>query len=194
MCPDDAGVVEPEPSGEFDVAAAYDRHAAVLLRFAASSVSDTATAEDVVQETFLRAWRARDRYSADRGAERAWLFAIARNVVIDTYRSGARRPVPVGDETLDAATRTQPAPPSEMEAVEHRIVLLSALAQLSSEHRQVIAAVQVRGLTYQELSDSTGVPVRTLRTRMFYALRALRATLTEHEHDQHHGPEERRHA
>lgn len=159
-----------------DLADAYDRHAGVLLRFARAATADPTGAEDLVQEVFLRAWRARERYRGHQGSQRTWLFAIARNVVVDSYRSGARRPVPVSDDALAEAAGPGTADRrSATGQVEDRLVLVSALAQLSVEHREVVAAVQLDGQSYQQLSERTGVPVPTLRTRMYYALRALRA-------------------
>ncbi len=68
---------------DFDVAAAYDEHASAMLGFAVNALRDRTLAEDCVQETFLRAWRARARFEPRRGSLRTWLFAIERNVIVD---------------------------------------------------------------------------------------------------------------
>jgi RNA polymerase sigma-70 factor (ECF subfamily) len=161
----------------FDVRAAFVEHGRALFGFAYNSTRDTAIAEDCVQETFVRAWRARGKYTSARASERTWLFAIARNVVIDQMRERARRPTPVEDESIER----RPTPVAESDAVDDRVTLYSGLAQLSEEHRAVIVAVQLDGMTYQQLEAMTGVPAATLRTRMFYGLRALRTVLGEGE-------------
>ena len=163
----------------FDVRAAFVEHGRALFGFAYNSTRDTAIAEDCVQETFVRAWRARDRYMSARASERTWLFAIARNVVIDQIRERARRPTPVEDGS-DAWRR--PVPVAESDAVDDRVTLYGGLAQLSEEHRAVIVAVQLDGMTYQQLEAMSGVPAATLRTRMFYGLKALRTVLGEEDH------------
>ncbi len=159
----------------FDVREAFAAHGRDLFGFAFNSVRDTALAEDCVQEVFVRAWRARDRYRADRGSERTWLFAIARNVIIDEVRARARRPVPGLDQHLEGGVDRG----GGTGAIEDRIVLYAGLAMLSTEHRAVIVAVQLEGLTYQQVQDRTGVPAATLRTRMYYGLKALRIALGE---------------
>lgn len=159
----------------FDVREAYDHHGGALYGFALNSTRDQDIAADCVQETFVRAWRARDRYRSARGSQRTWLFAIARNVVADAIRARARRPAPVSDERIE---RGSPAV-TEAEAIEDRIVLHHALALLSPDHREVIVAVQLDGMSYQQLAERTGIPAATLRTRMFYGMKALREALRE---------------
>lgn len=164
------------PAEQFDVAEAYAAHAGSLYAFALNALGNRADAQDCVQETFIRAWRSRDRYSSSRGSLRTWLFAIARNLVIDSLRARARRPRPSDVEQLGWASH----PVAEDPLIVERLALYESLATLSVEHRQVIVAVQLGGGSYQELSDLTGVPVATLRTRMYYGLKALRTALGGH--------------
>ena len=123
-----------------------------------------------MQETFLRAWRSRERFDGDRASERTWLFAIARNVIADALRARSRLPRIGGDDELEArsATTTDPL---------ERLRIAEGLARLSDAHREVILAVHVQGRTYQELSDATGVPVATWRARAYHALRSMRGYL-----------------
>lgn len=154
----------------FDAASAFGEHADALLGFAVNALRDRGLAEDCVQETFLRAWRARDSFDASRGGERGWLFAIARRVIIDAGRARAKLPRITGDDELaqQAAPHADPL---------QRLGLIEAMALLSDDQRHVVVAVHILGRSYQEVSDETGTPVATLRTRTFYALRALRETL-----------------
>jgi RNA polymerase sigma-70 factor (ECF subfamily) len=166
-----APVVRLEPrTAEFDPAAAFDEHGSALLGFALNALRDRGLAEDCVQETFLRAWRSRASYSAERASTRTWLFAIARNVVIDVHRSRRRLPRLVEAEILEEV-------PAEDRDPLEPLAIAEALARLSAEHRQVVVAVHLNGETYADLSAATSVPVATLRSRAFYALRALRGHL-----------------
>lgn len=164
----------------FDLEQAVAEHGRALFGFALNALSDRSEAENCVQETFIRAWRSKERYSSSRGSVRTWLFAIARNLVIDALRARGRRPTPIDSEELEWTSE----PITYERHVVERIALYESLATLSFEHRQVIAAVQLNGMGYRELSEQTGVPVATLRTRMYYGLRSLRAGLTD---DPHHG-------
>lgn len=164
-----------DPAGVFDVSRAYAEHGQAIFGFAFNSTRDQAIAEDCVQETFMRAWRSRHKYSASRGSLRTWLFAIARNVVVDEIRARARRPTPIADQRIESGTTAV----TEAAAVEDRIVLYAGLARLSPEQRDVIVAVQLNGMTYQQLAKRTGVATATLRTRMFYGLKALAEALRE---------------
>jgi len=157
----------------FDLSEAYDAHGPALLGFAVNSLRDRGLAEDCVQETFLRAWRNRARYDAARATLRTWLFAIERNVIVDVHRSMSRMPRLADPAALDDLAMST----DELE----RLRVAEAVARLSTPHREVIVAVHLRGDTYAELSERTGVPVPTLRTRAFYALRALREHLDDQE-------------
>lgn len=102
-------------------------------------------------------------------------MAIARNLVLDAHRARGRRPHVVGD----VAHGGGPVSAGPEDAVVDRVRVLEALARLSPEHREVVAALHLGGRTYAELAASTGVTVATLRTRMFYGLRAMRSILEE---------------
>jgi len=167
------GPPDPAPPPGLDVPAAFDAHGSALLGFAVNALRDRALAEDCVQETFLRAWRARATFDAERGSERTWLFAIQRHVVLDALRSRQRGPRLVEHDDALEGVEADVADPLE------RLHLAEGLARLSDEHRAAVVAVHLRGLSYQEHAEATGVPVATLRTRVFYGLRALRTHLDE---------------
>jgi RNA polymerase sigma-70 factor (ECF subfamily) len=155
-----------------DVRAAFAEHGSALLGFAVNALQDRGLAEDCVQETFLRAWRARDSFDGERGSVRTWLFAIERRVILDVHRARARTPRIVAEEDAPEQATHDPDPLD-------RLGIVEGLARLSDAHREAVVAVHLTGLSYQELSASTGVPVATLRTRVFHALRALRTHLDE---------------
>lgn len=163
-----------EGSPGLDVRAAFVEHGSALLGFAVNALRDRPLAEDCVQETFVRAWRARDSFDADRGSVRTWLFAIERRVVLDVHRARGRTPslVPYDHAPEPVATVADPL---------DRLGMAEGLARLSDDHRAAVVAVHLEGLSYREVSDRTGVPVATLRTRVFHALRALRTHLDEGE-------------
>jgi RNA polymerase sigma-70 factor (ECF subfamily) len=175
-------IVLPHRSSGFDLDAAWHEHGRSLLGVATTILGDRHAAEDCVQETFVRAWRSQDRFAEHRGSVRTWLFAIARNVAIDQMRARARRATPVEEDRV--ARLLPPQEPAQTQ-VEDRVVLAEALATLSPEHREVLVAVKLEGLSYAELSARNGIPVATLRTRSYHALRALRTTLGEEDPHAH---------
>lgn len=155
---------------------AYDAHASELFGFALRSLGDRGLAEEVVQETFVRAWRSREKFDEGRGSLRTWLFAIARNLVIDAVRARNSRP----------AVAISPENPKEVEATEDpseealRGMLVSeALESLSEDHRFVIDEIYYRDRKYSEVAEEIGVPPVTLRSRVYYALKSLRLVLEE---------------
>lgn len=168
--PDSPSAPRARAVGDLDLVAAFDEHGSALLGFAVNALRDRGLAEDCVQETFLRAWRSRERYAAERASPRTWLFAIARNVIVDAHRSVQRLPRIVPAEVLDDV------PGDDVDPLEP-LMMVEALARLSPEHRQVVVAIHLRGESYAEVSAATGVAVATLRTRTFYALKALRTHL-----------------
>lgn len=161
-----------ELAGESGLRAAYAAHGGELYRFALRSLSDGMLAEEAVQETFLRAWRAADRFDPKLGSLRTWLFAIARNVVIDLSRARAVRPVVTGD--LGVEPEEDPID----EAMQSWLVE-EALGRISDDHRRAIVETYFRGRPYGEVAEDMGVPEGTLRSRVFYGLKSLRLALEE---------------
>ena len=161
------------PSDEDLVRALYAEHAAPLLRYAVHLMNgDRQRAEDIVQETLLRAWQHPEAI-AGRPA-RPWLFAVARNLAIDSYRARKARPHEVGEAGLGVV----PAPDDPERALESWAVA-DALAALRPEHRRVLLETYYRGKSVAEAATALGVPAGTVKSRTFYALRALRLALEE---------------
>jgi RNA polymerase sigma-70 factor (ECF subfamily) len=156
---------------ERDVREAYAAHANELYGFALRSLGDAGLAEEAVQETFLRAWRAGDRFDPQIGSLRTWLFAILRNVVIDLGRARASRPrvaeggVEPSVEPLDEALLAW--------QVEE------AMRRIGEPHRRVLVETYYRGRPYAEVAEELGVPEGTVKSRVYYGLRALRVVLEE---------------
>lgn len=157
------------------IRALYDEHAGPLLGFATRLTGgDVGLAEDVVQETLLRAWRNLAALDPARGPLRPWLFTVARRVVIDQVRARSARPREVGDVALD----TVPAP-DEIDRAVQAWAIADALASLSQEHRQVLLETYYRGASVAEAAARLGVPPGTVKSRAYYALRELRLRLQE---------------
>ncbi|GAB7192539.1 sigma-70 family RNA polymerase sigma factor [Kineococcus sp. NUM-3379] len=164
---------------EQDVARAYDAYGAELYRFVLRFLRDPGAAQDVVQETFLRAWRAADRYDPSRASVRVWLFAIARHTVLDHLRAAGVRP---WQATLPGEAGVESAAAPAEDHSEHLVrgwVVEEALSRLSDEHRSAIVETYLKDRPYAELADQYGVPVGTVRSRVFYGLKALRAAMRE---------------
>jgi RNA polymerase sigma-70 factor (ECF subfamily) len=140
-------------------------------------LGDPALAEEAVQDVFVRAWRAAHRFDPAVASLRTWLFAICRNVVVDVARSRASRPAVVAEG--EQAERIEPMSADPRDRVLLRAQLEEALGRLSAPHREVVLGAVVHDRPYSELAARAGVPESTVRTRLFYGLRALRLALEE---------------
>ncbi len=138
------------------------------------SLEDAGLAEEAVQETFLRAWRAARRYDPELSSLRTWLFAIARNVVVDLARSRRVRPRPEALKLEHARASEEP-----IENVLRSWEIEEGLRRISAEHRQAIVEVYYLGRSSAEVAAEIGVPEGTVRSRLFYGLKALRLALEE---------------
>ena len=155
--------------------AAYAAHGGELYGFAVRSLGDAGLAEEAVQETFLRAWRHSDRFDPDVASLRTWLFAICRHVVIDLARRRAVRP-PLADAPAGDGER---AVGDEVDRALLAWQIEEALRRLGDEHRRVLVEVYYRARPYAEVAGELGVPVGTIKSRVYYGLRALRLALEE---------------
>ena len=155
--------------------AAYRDFGAALFRFASRSLGDRGLAEEAVQETFVRAWRRAERYDEDRGPLQAWLFTICRNVVIDMSRARKIRPALAdgsGAASQDAVVRTD-----FIDKMVQTAALEEALRGVAPEHRHVLVEVVIRDRPQDAVAADLGVPVGTVKSRVFYGLRSLRKSL-----------------
>ncbi|MFP5345913.1 MAG: sigma-70 family RNA polymerase sigma factor [Actinomycetes bacterium] len=172
--PGDAGDLTDEEG----LRRAWAAHSGELYGWARRALDDGGAAEEAVQETFIRAWRAASRYDPDRPL-RPWLFAILRNVVVDEARSRRRRPTATGDAER---RQTEQAGDSSTDPFGDALdgwLVEEALRRLRPEHRTVLVETYYRGRSYGEVAAELGIPEGTARSRAFYGLRSLRLALEE---------------
>lgn len=129
--------------------------------------------DDLVQETMLRLWRSAHRFDPDRGTEPAFVAAVARNAAIDMARHRATRPV---TPTADIASLVPPDA-SPTEHVADAMAVRSALQHLSPRQRELVRLAYFEHLTQQEIANRLGLPLGTVKSRTFEALRVLRRAL-----------------
>ncbi len=149
-------------------------HATALYDWTIRRVADRRDAEEIVAETLVRAWRHYDQFDPQRGSERAWLFGIARNTASDWYRRSRRHLHIVGDDLV-----TDLADEDEADRVADASVVHDALARLPEHHRTVIVEGFFFGRTSTQIAEVLGIPTGTVKSRMYYGMRALRAALEE---------------
>lgn len=136
---------------------------------------DRQRAEDLVQETLLRAWQHPEALDPARGSVRAWLFTTARNLAIDAWR---RRSARVGEVFTDQLPES-PVAVDETERAVESWVLAEALTRLSRPHREVLVECFYQGRSVAEAAERLGVPPGTVKSRTYYALRSLKVVLEE---------------
>jgi RNA polymerase sigma-70 factor, ECF subfamily len=156
--------------------ALHQEHGDALFAHALRLASgDRQRAEDLVQETLLRAWKHPEALDPDRGSVRAWLFTTARHLAIDAWR---RRTARLGE----VVTGTLPEPPPEVDEADRAVeawTVAEALGRLSAAHREVLVECFYRGRSVAEAAARLGVPPGTVKSRTHYALRSLRLVLEE---------------
>jgi RNA polymerase sigma-70 factor, ECF subfamily len=154
----------------------YADHAGPLFAFVLRLTGgDRQRAEDVVQETLLRAWRNADRFGGQQPrSARPWLVTVARRIVIDEHRGAQARPQEALGHDLDLVSEVDHA-----DRVLQVMTLTEAMRALSPAQREILVETYVEGHTVAEAARRLGLPLGTAKSRIFYALAALRTALTE---------------
>jgi RNA polymerase sigma-70 factor, ECF subfamily len=160
---------------EYFIRALYDQMALPLFSFALRFTRDRTQAEDVVQEVLVRAWRRAGHLEPGSDALRGWLFATARNLITDMWRAKARRPAIVSyDDTVNVAVSAD-----DVDRALQRQALDDALCQLKPKHRDVLMEIYYEGRSIAETAHRLGIPLGTVKSRVYHATRALRPLLQE---------------
>src|SRR5689334_11884158 len=154
----------------------YRQYRGPLLLFVLRlTAGDRQQAEDIVQETMVRAWREAGRLDLSEPSLMPWLATVARRIVIDEQRRKRVRPSEIGGAEVDQA----PVADDETENLLRKVLVTEALQALSQAHREVLNETILRDRTVNQAAEVLGVPVGTVKSRVYYALKALRVVLAE---------------
>lgn len=152
----------------------YARHAQPLLAYAQRLLAERGPAEEALQDTFVAVWRSASAFES-RSAVRTWLFGICRRQALKRLRAAAPRAAPI-DAEFDLAS-TAPAPEAVVLARADAAAVGAALATLSADHREVLDLVFAAELSHGEIAEVLGVPVGTVKSRLFHARAILARAL-----------------
>lgn len=150
----------------------YRRYEGRLYGLGLRLLRDRGLAEELVQETFVRLWRNAGQFDPERGSVRAFVFTIARRLAIDLWRRPSSRPF-----EPDPEERAGGGDPVEQALV--GITVRDAMNSLSGDHRQVLELSYDEQLTQVQIAERLGVPLGTVKSRTFHALRAMKQALAE---------------
>jgi RNA polymerase sigma-70 factor (ECF subfamily) len=157
------------------VQAVYREHGRAMIAYATRLLNDRAAAEDVVQEALIRAWRHPEVLTNGKGSIRGWLLTVVRNLVTDRQRARAARPAEVAETA--AAADLSAVVRDHADQVVASVTVLEALEGLSDDHRGVLDQLYFQGRSLGETATALGIPTGTVKSRTYYALRALRRAL-----------------
>jgi RNA polymerase sigma-70 factor, ECF subfamily len=157
--------------------ALHDEHAAALWRYVVRLTGDEQFAQDVVQETLLRAWKRPEILDQSESNSRAWLYTVARNLVIDDRRSSRWRREYGTDEIPESAAGGHDG--DRTDAVLDSWLVTEALSELTEDHRTVIVLAYYGGKSIADMAAQLQLPPGTVKSRLHYGLRALRLALQE---------------
>lgn len=179
---DDAALLGRVAAGDRDdpLGALYDRYGPVLYRLGLRLLGEDGLAQELVQDTFVRLWRSAPRFDGSKGSVRTYIFTIARRVAIDFRRRPASRPLASADEgRLAEVSGEQAASEDIFDQLVLELDVREALMALAPKHREILELYYDQDLPQARIAERLGVPLGTVKTRTYYALRALRLEFEE---------------
>ena len=167
------------PGVEAALSKLYDRYSRTVFGVGLKILGDRSLAEELVQEVFLKVWRSSNTFDPSRGSFSTWLYRVTRSCALDLYRKRAHRVYQIPDgETHVLTTRDSSAGPQEVVDESWLSWRVSrALEALDAPHREVIELAYFSGLSQREISERTGVPLGTVKSRTASAFKRLRREL-----------------
>jgi RNA polymerase sigma-70 factor, ECF subfamily len=168
------------PEVEAALSTLYDRYSRTVFGIGLKLLGgDRSSAEEVVQEVFLKVWRSSHTFDPSRGSFSTWLYRVTRNVALDLYRKRTSRirPVPDADSQIAAARDPSAGPEQIVDDSWLSWRMSRALEGLGATQREVIELAYFQGLSQREISQRTGVPLGTVKTRTYSAMKRLREGL-----------------
>lgn len=172
--PDEALLELVARSDDEALAALYDRYGRPAYALALRIVRDPALAQDAVQDAFLTAWRTAPSFDTRRGTAATWLLTLVHRRAVDVVRrEDRRRASPLEDAPVASGEATDEA----AEVREQRQRVQAALAVLTAAEREAIELAYYGGLSQSEIAERLGVPLGTVKSRMFAGLSRLRKAL-----------------
>lgn len=167
------------PEVEAALSALYDRYSRTVYGVGLKILGNRSLAEELVQDVFLKVWRSAGTFDPSRGSFSTWLYRVTRSAAIDLYRKRASRvrQVPDGGRHIAAARDSSAGPQEIVDESWLSWRVSRALEVLDAPHREVIELAYFGGLSQREVSERTGVPLGTVKTRTASAFRRLRREL-----------------
>jgi RNA polymerase sigma-70 factor, ECF subfamily len=167
------------PEVEAALSALYDRYGRTVYGVGLRILGNRSLAEELVQDVFLKVWRSAGTFDSSRGSFSTWLYRVTRSCALDLYRKRASRvrQVPDGDPHISAAMDSSAGPQEVVDESWLSWRVSRALEALDAPHREVIELAYFGGLSQREVSERTGVPLGTVKTRTASAFRRLRREL-----------------
>lgn len=156
-----------------------ERYSRPIYGLGVRLLGDRQMAEDLVQDSFVRVWRSADAYDSSRGTVRTFIYTIARRAAIDIQRRSSRAPLPVELAENDTTVGFEAGLPDRYEQLVNSIEVREAMDTLSDDHREVLQLFYIEDLPQREIADRLSVPLGTVKTRTYHALRALRTELEQ---------------
>ena len=158
---------------ELALRTAYDRWAGLVHAFCLRSLPSRADAEEATAQVFVKAWRGRAGFDADRGSLGAWLLGIARNEVTDRHREAARE-----RELREALSGLRPVDPTpSAEDLVDRLLVADELSRLHPDQRRAVSLAFYDGLTHEQVASTMGLPLGTVKSHIRRGLGVLRQRL-----------------